>query len=273
VNLVEGPITPEEISTAFLGSEDLTFDAMGRIVAKSGGDLIALEADGTESVVAMNVQQAYGIRHYEGSFYIALPNDGQLSVIDDLGNIMPVLLGLASPNGVFIQPDGTIWLTEFGGNRVLRRTPAGEVTEVVGPGEASVPNGVLFDEARGVLFWTHYQAGSVMRRTVDGMTLGTVEEVAKIDGAATDGLAMDACGNLYVVDQGNSELYRIRLDAQGAATQSPELLAAFPDNVANVVFGREASTGASFATRSLYAAGTPGTIYEVEIGVPGIEVP
>jgi hypothetical protein len=54
-------------------------------------------------------------------------------------------------------------------------------------------------------------------------------------------MVLDACGNVYVVDQGASKLYRVRLDEAGVATQAPELLATFPTNVANAPLRRRNS--------------------------------
>jgi hypothetical protein len=48
-----------------------------------------------------------------------------------------------------------------------------------------------------------------------------------------------------------------------------ELLADFPKNVANAQFG----AGAGFDASTLYAAGTPGSVYAVPLGVPGAPVP
>jgi sugar lactone lactonase YvrE len=84
-----------------------------------------------------------------------------------------------------------------------------------------------------------------------------------------DGLVMDACGHLYVVDQGDSELYRVKLDAAGAAAGPEELLATFPQNVANAQFG----SGPGFDSKTLYAAGNPGAVYAVPVGVAGAPVP
>jgi hypothetical protein len=82
-------------------------------------------------------------------------------------------------------------------------------------------------------------------------------------------MVMDACGNLYVVDQGGSRLYRIELDASGAAVSDAQLLATFPQNVANAQFG----SGDGFDETALYASGVPGVVYKVVVGVPGAKVP
>ena len=50
---------------------------------------------------------------------------------------------------------------------------------------------------------------------------------------------------------------------------APELLATFPENVANAQFG----SGDGFDPETLYVAGVPGSVYSIAAGVPGAPVP
>jgi sugar lactone lactonase YvrE len=93
--------------------------------------------------------------------------------------------------------------------------------------------------------------------------------VAQIPGASLDGMVLDACGNVYAVDQGRSRLFRVRTDAVGAASAEPELLATFPKNVANAQFG----SGPGFDPNTLYVAGNPGSVFTLSLGVGGAPVP
>ena len=49
----------------------------------------------------------------------------------------------------------------------------------------------------------------------------------------------------------------------------PELLASFPENVANAQFG----LGTGFDVNTLYAVGNPGNVYAVPLGIPGAPIP
>ncbi|MCA9638198.1 MAG: SMP-30/gluconolactonase/LRE family protein, partial [Myxococcales bacterium] len=130
-------------------------------------------------------------------------------------------------------------------------------------------NGVVFDPDRGLLFYTNYGSGRIARVPIDGGGQpGAPATVAMIDGRP-DGLALDACGNLYAVDQMGSRLFRIWLDDAGAALGDPELLATFPTNVANAQFGR----GPGWDAASIYAAGNPGDVYRLAVGVAGAPIP
>jgi hypothetical protein len=92
--------------------------------------------------------------------------------------------------------------------------------------------------------------------------------VTTIDGASPDGLTLDACGYLYVVDQGNSTLYRVVLDEVGEATADATELLVFPTNVANAQFG----VGEGFDDHTLYVGGNPGDVYAVTLEFPGAKI-
>jgi hypothetical protein len=94
--------------------------------------------------------------------------------------------------------------------------------------------------------------------------------IATIGGSKLDGMTMDVCGNLYVVDNSPlSKIYRLKLDASGAPIGSAQAIASFSGNVANAQFG----SGPGFSTTSLYAAGFPGDVWQIDVGVEGAAVP
>ena len=66
-----------------------------------------------------------------------------------------------------------------------------------------------------------------------------------------------------------SKLYRLKLDSNGEAVGASEEIAAFTANVANAQFG----SGPGFNSTSLYAAGFPGEVWEIDVGVAGAPVP
>lgn len=265
-NLPAGPIAATLATDTFSGSEDFAFDGSGGIIGKDGGSIIRVTAGGDETTVAELAQGAYGLRYGEsGDLFVALPNQGTLKRVSG-GQVLDVVTGLAGPNGVYPDFDGNIWVTEFGGNRVIRVNPD-ETTDTIASGAGvSQPNGVVLDDARGILFFTNYSQGRVNRVDPEG---GTPELVGEVDGAALDGLVLDACGNLYTVDNAGNAVYRLALDEDGALVGEPELIADLPENVANAQFG----SGAGWNATSLYVGGSPGSIYEIPIGVPGAPVP
>jgi sugar lactone lactonase YvrE len=209
--------------------------------------------------------QAYGMRQRPGgTFVVALPQADKVVEVDG-SNVMDLWTDLQTPNGLWVDEMDRIWVTEFGGNGVSLRLPNGDTSNVIPAQDAPSANGVLFDPVRSMLFFTNYSGGELRRAPIDAMgNAGTVEIVDSVNGAL-DGLALDACGNVYAVDQQAAEIVRFLLQPDGSSAAVPEVLASAPTNIANAVFGR----GPGFDPESLYAAGNPGDVYRIPTGVPG----
>lgn len=269
-NLPTGPFQPALVGRPFDGSEDFTLDGRGGMVAKRGGDLVRVLRDGTvTSTIGRLPGQTLGLRfHPNGTLVGAMVNDGRIVSVAPNGNVADLVTGLNGPNGIYTDLAGTIWFTEGGANRVSRLDPGGRRTTIVSGTEAQGANGIVFDAATNRLFYTEYDEGKVHRVDLSA-DHPSPTLVATIPGGGLDGMALDACGNLYVVDQRRSKLFRIRLAPTGTASAAPELLADFPVNVANVQFG----AGEGFDPNSLVVAGNPGSVFTLALGVPGAPVP
>jgi hypothetical protein len=265
-----GPFAPTLYLSGFKGSEDLAFDGQGGLVLKRDGEIVIVRADQSETVLAQGLAQAYGTRYLaDGRLLVALPNSGEVLAYDAMGQAAAFLDGLKSPNGLYPDLAGDVWISEFGGSKVLRVGADLTVTTIVSGADAGTANGVVYDPQRQLLFYTKYQAGQIQRVAIDGQgEPGAPALVAAVGGAALDGLSLDACGNVYAVDQKNSRLYRVILDGEGAAIGEPALLADFPSNVANAQFG----VGDGFDAQTLYVAGNPGDVYTVAVAVPGAAI-
>lgn len=269
--LPPGPIEPALFLDVFDGSEDFAFDGKGHILAKKGPNVISADPSGQTTNFASVPGTVFGLRYRpDGVLMAARPGTGVVVQISTTGVVSSFVSGLEGPNGVYPDAAGNVWITDFAGDTVIRVNPDVTVDEIAsGAPEVSQPNGVFFDPARKKLFYTNYSAGEI--RSVDLATDGASPPVlvAQIAGASLDGLVMDACGNLYTVDNGGKQLYRVRLDAGGALVGAPELLAIFPDSVANAQFG----AGAGFDPKTLYVSGDPGSVYTVPVGIAGAPVP
>ena len=266
-DLPSGPFQPTAVFRPFSGSEDFAFDGQGNIVARRGNEVVRVDAQGQATSVAAFGGQVYGLRyHPNGNLIAALPASGALITIGPAGELAVFATGLGTPNGVYVDFDGTVWVTEFGANKVTRIGPDQTRESIVtGPEFARTANGVVVDAARNVLFYTESTRGKIRRVDL------TQRPRSKwpLSGAALDGITLDACGNIYAVDQGSSRIFRVRLDASGVATAPPELLASFPANVANAQFG----SGPGFDADKLYVTGNPGVVFSIPVGVRGAAVP
>ena len=268
--IVAEPRAPELFVSGYNGSEDLAFDGKGGLALKQDGNIILVRADKTETTLAEGVPQAYGSRFIrDGRLLVALPQGGKVIAVDPQGAVSDFVGGLQGANGIYADTAGDVWITEFGGSKLTRVKPDLTEEEIVAGPDAVSANGVVFDPQRGLVFYTNYQLGIVRSVAIDGQGQPAAPQVVTtIVGAAPDGLALDACGNLYVVDQGNNRLYRVLLDDAGAATGDASLLAEFPTNVANAQFG----VGEGFDNYSLYVAGNPGDVYTVALEFPGAPI-
>ena len=270
--LPAGPIDPVVVLTVLDGSEDLAFDGKGRIAAKQGNNVVLVDAAQQVTNLAALADTAYGLRYRpDGNLVVARPQPLNTVVeISPAGVVTTIAMNLGGPNGLYPDFDGNVWMTEFNADRVSRINPDNSVDTIVsGNPEVNSPNGIVFDPTRMLLFYTNYGPGEIMKVNMAPGGDITPVLVTAIDGTSLDGLVLDACGNLYVVDQANSELYRVKLDALGAATGGAELLASFQENVANAQFG----SGPGFDPKTLYVAGVPGVVYAVAAGVAGAPVP
>lgn len=268
--LAPGPLAVEEVfapGMPFDGTEDVSFDGQGNLAGKDGDDVLLVAADGSVVDTLPDQGPAYGLRfRANGQLLAAKYQIGEIRVVND-GSALVTMAG--GVNGLWPDLDGNVWFTNFASVRRINADDS--VDPIVMGGDATTANGVLLDPDRSLLYFTNYGQGTVRAVEIMGDgSPGAVGLVASIPGTSPDGLNMDACGNLYVVDQGNSALYRVLLDPAGAPIGDPELLVAqFPTNVANAVWG----SGPGWDPLSLYAAGVPGGIYRVEVGVPGLPYP
>ena len=267
--LSDVPLAPEKVFVGYEGSEDLAFDGQGSVALKRDGNVVLVRADLSETMLA-GVPPAYGTRFMaDGRLLVALPQAGKVIAVDPRGQISDFLLMVQGPNGLFPDLAGDVWITEFGGARVLRVGAEPDPKVIVEGADAGSANGVVYDPQRSLLFYTNYQSGQIRRVAIDGQGEPSAPElVTEIAGANPDGLTLDACGYLYVVDQGNSMLYRVLLDEVGEAAASASELVVFPSNVANAQFG----VGEGFDDHTLYVAGNPGDVYAVTLEFPGAPI-
>jgi sugar lactone lactonase YvrE len=268
-HLPPGPFKPESFGHPFNGSEDFAFDARGSMVAKRGNDVVRANGHGVvTSTIASLPGQTLGLRyHQNGNLIGAMVGANKIVSVAPNGAVTDLVTGLNGPNGIYVDRDRNVWFTEGGGNAVVRRSPDGKRKAFAAGADAQGANGVVVDSANARLFYTEFDKGKIHRVDLKGQQRSS--EVATIHGAGLDGLVLDECGNLYVLDQRNSKLFRVRIGASGGAAAPPELLASFPVNVSNAQFG----AGDGFDPNALYVVGNPGSVFIVRVGVGGSPVP
>ena len=200
--------------------------------------------------------------------------------------------GMSLPNGLAFDAKGNLFVSDTIASAVLQVTPDGKVTNWLEhpllKGSRAVcgskipdfdvgPNGVAFND-NGDLFVLNTHGATVVRVPVnkDG-SAGTPDvyvgpDCPNLEGA--DGIAVDAEGNIYVVDFLIHKLVKVDKDKKVTVLDSGGLL----DSPASLAFGvgedRQTLYITNFAFVSASTGGTPKPgILKKEMGVKGRLLP
>jgi len=263
-------------------SEELAFDGRGALIAKKGEFLIAVPAHGASRYVSHDPALAtlsLGLRYLaDGDLAVAQPAvaDGLVARIlrvhpdggvEDLFTAADMPAGLPPliiPNALAADPAGGVFVTDSATSQVLHIGADRSVAAlVVGP-EAARAAGAAYDARQRVLYYTSGEVVRAIAVDAAGGPRGGSSVVATVPGGRLDGVVLDACGNLYVLDSdpaaGRFALYRV---TPGAA---PHRLAVFDDLVSGVQFG----AGPGFDDHSVYVSSVAGKVFRVRVGVGGL---
>lgn len=182
----------------------------------------------------------------DGTLYVADDENHTVRKITPLGAVT-TLAGLAGskghadgggpaarfyhPVGLALDATGTLYVTDADNHTIRKMTPAGVVTTLAGtagrkgsadgPGVAAqfnLPHGVAVD-AHGTIYVADTENHAIRKITTDGAVTtlaGTARQKGSADGSGAAarfhnpaGVAVDASGNVYVVDNGNHTIRKI----------------------------------------------------------------
>jgi hypothetical protein len=241
-------------------SEDFTFDGDGYLLAlDSGRSLVRVARETVPVLVAPNGgANGRGLRVLAGGDVVIADQDRSLLVrVDTAGNPRRLTTTIANPNGLALGPGGTLWATDFGVTGDVHRVDAdsGEATALARPAKGS--NGLVFSPDYRVLYVGDHDAGVIYRLPLlpDGR-LGAAERWAEGLGQP-DGLAVDACGNVYVASW-DRRVYQVNPAGE------VRVLAELTSTVSAVAFG---SGKHGWKADSLYAAALQaGGVFELDVG-------
>ena len=225
----------------FIPAEDFVLDNEGYLVGIDyGGNLIGINMQGERKVILPNAGQWTSGMHQllDGSFVYSDAATGSLMRVRPGGGAEVVVSGMAYPNGIEVDPEGFVYVSEHDAGRVRRIDPETGEYSIVAQG-LHHPNGLQFSTDYETLYVTSFGGGTVHaigRRSeapwVDPLLLGYVPsiDVDAIPTPCVDAQPGDVCMMVYggegaCVDPGDGaltcEVNRDHAACSGASERDP----------------------------------------------------
>ncbi len=264
-NLPSGPFQLVKVPGA-IATEDLAFDGKGNLVGSNFEAIFKSSADGKVKVFVPAFPFRAGMRMIpSGELVVCDDQKGELVRVDADGVRNTILQGLKYPNGLTVDLQGYVYLTEHDAHRVLRIHPyTGEYTVLTE--EIGNPNGIAFNPTYDVLYIGTFGGAWIYSLSIspDG-TPGRLEKWGDMTHTAglLDGIGVDVCGNVYVCEYGSTDIWRFPPDGKNAVRilDSDPAITYLP----NMQWGR----GEGWDPNSLYLPdGWKVGVWRLEIGVP-----
>jgi sugar lactone lactonase YvrE len=211
----QGPLT-YTIKNGPKASEDLAFDHEGNLIGALNGDLFKSPFDGPPQLWVPGAGGfVAGLRANANGMIVYNDTSGTMFRINPQGAKEPVLSGLEYANGLEVDLLGFVYVAEQYGGRVRRIDPAtGEFT-ILAEGLDN-PNGLSFSPDYRKLYVGSFsfRAGTITAIDLDEQMVPTSVYPFKenIGGGELDGMAVDACGNVYVCEYAAAIVWRISPD-------------------------------------------------------------
>ncbi|MEQ1503680.1 MAG: hypothetical protein ABMB14_15685 [Myxococcota bacterium] len=261
-----GPFAPTTLSRV-VTTEDLAFDLDGWLVASDlAGNLLRYDAAGNLAVWVPNLANTRGIDLLpDGAVVLSNETLAQLTRIDPASAAATSIAPTgASPAGIDVAADGTVYVGDLASGGVFEVTPAGDVTALWPPSSTFVQAyGVALSVDEQTLYAAPFNDRALYRLVRDPAGgWRAPDRWVKLPQHLLTGVAVDACDQLYVLGA-DCHVYRI-----DPATEGVETLTELPvpgQFCANLAFGRAVG---GWDPYSLYVT-TYDDVVRLEIGVPG----
>ncbi|MEQ1503536.1 MAG: SMP-30/gluconolactonase/LRE family protein [Myxococcota bacterium] len=254
-------------------TEDFDFDALGSLVYSNNTDFVAVDALGGFSVVAPGIQDTRGIQILsDGNIVAAYIGLGVVGKTDRAtGASTSLLTGLQGPNGLEVGDGDLLYVSEASAGRVITFDPATGTKTVIADGFGS-PNGLALNQAQDRLYVADTVDGiyEVAKDPVSG-DWGTPERIyAGHPYEAFDGVEVDECGNVYLVEFTQGALIRI-----DPTTRVAEELIDLEEPLGGQIMWNSIRWGSDRGgwSRSILYVTDRVQILAVDLGVPGRSQP
>ena len=266
-NLAAGPFSLDKLDGP-IASEDLAFDDQGNVVGSNDHAIFKSAYGGDPQVWIPNIDFRAGLRFIpSGDLMVNNDNTGQLLRIEPDGTINVVLNNLKYPNGLAVDLNGFVYVTEHDNERVIKVDPYTQESWIISDDEIQNPNGAAFSPDYRRLFVAGFSGvGTIYAFEVDeeGNIGPSYPWATDVGTGWLDGIAVDACGNLYIADYYATAIYRFPPDGSSYTTVASGSNGAY---LPNMQWG---SGIGGWDTMKLYLPdGWKKGVFELDIGVPG----
>jgi hypothetical protein len=248
------------------GSEDYTFSADGYLIQSAAGGLRRTPFGGPSELIVPGAPAARGTRYLpDGRIALNATETGSVVLVDPAtGSQEVVASGLTNPNGMAVDPQGRIYVTVTAA--VVRIDPASGAVDTIVDMPGNSFDGITFSHDYRRLYFNE-ELGQIHFVEIDeDGEAGEVRDGVRVNLSAfsiLDGMAADACGNLYALEM-DGTVWRVRMD--GTVEVVAEL-AGTPISFPALNFGYPPVGG--WDADALYVLTFTGSLHELQIGVPG----
>lgn len=264
--MIQHPVVTHQIP-GIAPIEDITFDDAGYLYWNSPEGILRTTAGGETSLFVPGLEFFGGMRWAPGGdLYVANNSEGTLDRVTPSGEREVVLSGL-DLNGVEVDREGRVYLSDFGGSRILRYDPATEAVTVL-TDRIESPNGLSLSPDFHVLYFNSWKGSptqTVYRLPLlpDG-SAGLLENWSNnLGDGAHDGMAVDECGYVYVANSGGAgQIVRIAPDNpldRVVVVERPG------ETLHNLAWGR----GRGWSEQTVYIVSLEAGLFSADLGVRG----
>ena len=260
--LPTGPV-PYQVLGGFVASEDLAFDVDGNVIESDQTNIYKTKRNLNRNTFVANFQFRAGMR-MTPTHKLVVNDDFNNAIVrvDPDGSRHTLMSNVAYPNGMEVDPQGFVYVAAQAENTVYRINPETAEYSVITQ-QINAPNGLTFNRDYSTLYIGAFSGEGVIY-AVDISPTGEPSNFrpwkTNVGTGLLDGMGVDACGNVYIADYGQSEILRISPDAQDMITIIDGNGAYMP----NFDWGRGFG---GWRTDRLYVISVGGGLFEVDIGV------
>jgi len=269
-NLKIRKISKDGVVSTFAGSGNYgSTDGIGTAASFCGPIGVAVDTMGTVYVADYNGNKIRKIT--SAGMVTTLAGSGNYGSADGIGTSA----SFYGPHSIAVDVSGTLYVTEFDGNKIRKITPDGVVTTLAGNGTSGSidgiganatfysPAGITVDSI-GNLYVADRRNQKIRKITPEGVvtTLAGTGVMGSNDGIASvasfndpSGICLDTRGNLLIADQSSQKIRKI---SSGKFYVIPELPAGLNLDTETGTISGKPKTGASTVLYSIIASNLGG---------------